>query len=74
MERRKLQKRKNGEEKTVEEKKWRGENCRRERMERRKTVEKKEWIGENCIIKIKIRMRKAAERCKRKRVMHEKER
>ena len=43
-------------------------------MERRKTVEKKEWRGENCIIKIKIRMRKAAERCKRKRVMHEKER
>ena len=30
-------------------------------MERRKTVEKKEWRGENCR-RIKIRMRKAAER------------
>ena len=30
-----LEKRKNGEEKTAEEKEWRGENCRREIMERR---------------------------------------
>ena len=42
-------------------------------MERRKTVLKKEWRGENCT-RIKIRMRKATERCNRKRVMHEKER
>ena len=42
-------------------------------MERRKTVLQKERRGENCR-RIKIRMRKAAERCKRKRVMHEKER
>ena len=73
MERRKTIEEKNGEEKTVEKKEWRGENCRRERMERRKTVLQKERRGENCR-RIKIRMRKAAERCKRKRVMHEKER